>query len=75
VNGLLVPAKDPDALAAEISKLLADAPLRQRLARAARETVLAKFDFASLLNSLRSLYQGPRMAPLAIRGRQTIAIE
>lgn len=39
VNGLVVPAGDPDALAQAIARLLADEPLRHRLGAAAREAV------------------------------------
>jgi glycosyltransferase involved in cell wall biosynthesis len=36
-TGLLVPPRDPQALAASINRLLADPPERERLAKAARE--------------------------------------
>ena len=38
-NGLLVPARDPDALAAAATRLLGDPSLRRQLAAAARESV------------------------------------
>ena len=38
-NGLLVPAGDPEALAAAIRRLLADDELRERLAAAAAPSV------------------------------------
>jgi colanic acid/amylovoran biosynthesis glycosyltransferase len=44
VTGLLIPERDPRALAAALDRLLADHPLRVRLARAARATVEARFD-------------------------------
>ena len=40
-NGLLVPAGDADALAAAIRRLMDDADLRDRLARAAAPSVAA----------------------------------
>jgi glycosyltransferase involved in cell wall biosynthesis len=40
-NGILVPPRDPDALAAALHRLAADAQLRRRLAAAAREDVRA----------------------------------
>jgi glycosyltransferase involved in cell wall biosynthesis len=43
-NGVLTPFHDHRALATSISDLLADAPRRARLSRAARETALAGFD-------------------------------
>jgi glycosyltransferase involved in cell wall biosynthesis len=58
VNGLLVPAKNPAALGAALLRLLNNEPLRLRLASAARESVLANFDYARVLEHLKSLYQG-----------------
>lgn len=43
-NGLLVEPKDPDALAAAITKLLDDEKLAKRLGRAGRETIESRFD-------------------------------
>jgi glycosyltransferase involved in cell wall biosynthesis len=39
VNALFVPARDPDALAAAVERLLADPDLRERMARANRDKV------------------------------------
>jgi glycosyltransferase involved in cell wall biosynthesis len=44
VDGLLVPPKDPHALADGIETLIRDPALRQRLGRAGRRTILEKFD-------------------------------
>jgi colanic acid/amylovoran biosynthesis glycosyltransferase len=46
VNGLLLPADDPAALAGAVRALIADPPRRERLARAARATVEKNFDLA-----------------------------
>lgn len=43
-NGLLVPPKNPDALADGIERLLNDPQLRQALGEAGRKTILQKFD-------------------------------
>jgi glycosyltransferase involved in cell wall biosynthesis len=42
-HALLVPAGDPEALAAALARLLADAPMRERLGAAGRELVLARY--------------------------------
>lgn len=76
INGLLVPAENPVMLSAEICRLLDDTQLRQRLGRAARESVIERFDFAIVLNSLGLLYGGGRRPALAVRGpRETITVE
>jgi L-malate glycosyltransferase len=76
ISGLLVPVKSPDALSREILRLLNDEPLRQRLGQAARESVISKCDFATVLNSLELIYQGSSAAPLRIRHcRETIAAD
>ncbi len=55
VNGLLVPPADADALACAILRLHDDAPLRDRLSAAARETA-ARFDAARMVDRYRQLY-------------------
>lgn len=44
VSGLLVPSGRPDALAAAIERLAADAELRRRMGREGRQAVLREFD-------------------------------
>lgn len=56
-NGLLVEPENPTRLAAAIAELLGDAPLRNRLGRAARETVAAAFDNERNLLLLRELLE------------------
>lgn len=43
-TGLVVPADDPDALAAALTRIAGDAPLRGRLGSSARETARARYD-------------------------------
>jgi glycosyltransferase involved in cell wall biosynthesis len=57
VNGLLVPGGDATALAAAIHALLDDAPLRQRLGRHARETILQRFTPQQELEGNLGVYQ------------------
>ncbi|MDQ7005783.1 MAG: glycosyltransferase [Acidobacteriota bacterium] len=54
-TGLLVPEGDPGALADAIWRLLADAPLRRRLGRAARERVIEHFDTRKNVRQLARL--------------------
>jgi glycosyltransferase involved in cell wall biosynthesis len=53
-NGLLVPAQDPETLAAAIQKLVNDPALRSRLGSAARETV-GRFDERVVLERFGAL--------------------
>jgi glycosyltransferase involved in cell wall biosynthesis len=57
VNGLLVPPDDPGALAAAISRLLADAALRENLGRRARDTALAQFTADAMAAKYLALYR------------------
>jgi len=56
VEGLLVEPEQPDALAAGLARLLADAPLRGRLATAAAQRAVA-YDWARLLPGYEAVYQ------------------
>jgi glycosyltransferase involved in cell wall biosynthesis len=57
VSGLLVPAADPDALAAAVVELLLDPELGASLASAARTRVREAFDVAEQGRALSALYQ------------------
>jgi hypothetical protein len=57
VNGLLVPPRDPQALAQAILRLLQDPELAQRLARAGQEHVRMQFSFERLLLETCELYK------------------
>jgi glycosyltransferase involved in cell wall biosynthesis len=56
-TGLLVPPRDPQALAQALRRLLRDPALRQSLGGRARDYVLAKADSQRCLRRLESLYQ------------------
>lgn len=60
VNGLLVPPRDPRALADAILRILADPGLSRNLAQAGRETIRAYFTFDRLIAELAQLYKGDR---------------
>jgi colanic acid/amylovoran biosynthesis glycosyltransferase len=58
VTGLTVPPGDPAAIADALARLLADRPLRQRLARAGRERIEAEFDLDRNAARLIGLFAG-----------------
>jgi glycosyltransferase involved in cell wall biosynthesis len=60
VNGLLVPPRDVAALRAAIERLLADADLRERLGRAAREKALREWSPAAAGDALLAAYADAR---------------
>ena len=51
ISGVLVPAKDKDALAAAMEKLFCDSELRESLAKAARERAEKYFDRPIMLKN------------------------
>ncbi len=55
VNGLLVPVASPDRLAMAIDRICEDAPLRERLVLAGRQTVRARYDWNAIVEQYRSL--------------------
>jgi glycosyltransferase involved in cell wall biosynthesis len=57
VDGLLVPPGDSDALAAAIVRLMREPGLRERLGRAARETVAMRFSLDSAVERLLAIYR------------------
>lgn len=57
VNGLLVPPRNPDLLAAALRKLLSDASLREAMGRAGRERVVRRFALAAIVESTIDLYR------------------
>jgi L-malate glycosyltransferase len=56
LNGLLVPPKDPPALAAAIRRLLEDSSFADKLAQGAQERARTEFSFERLLSELDHLY-------------------
>jgi len=55
VTGLLVPPRDPDALAAALTKLVADPGRREGLGRAARQAS-ARYDIQRCVDEMQALY-------------------
>lgn len=58
VTGLLVPPKDPMALADALERLASDPGLGQRMGRAGRAKVLKEFDLADNASKLTNLMVG-----------------
>ncbi|MFP4350225.1 MAG: glycosyltransferase [Desulfococcaceae bacterium] len=56
-TGLLVPPRQPDALADAIMRLLTDTDLRERMIPAAREFVKREFDNGRLIQDLAGIYR------------------
>lgn len=57
VNGLLFPPRDATAMAEKIKFLLADPPLRDRLAGQGQRDVYAKFSRDKVIDQIEALYQ------------------
>lgn len=57
-NGLIVPAGDPEALAAAIRRLLDDNTLRRRLAQAGLESYRNEYGYDRFYNRILSIYNG-----------------
>lgn len=56
VTGLLVPARDPDAIAAAVVRLLEDEPLRARLATNARRRASERWGLARMVEATERVY-------------------
>lgn len=57
-TGLLLPAPDPRALEAAVARLLADPPLREKLAQGARQLAMERFDIQALVPRLLATLGG-----------------
>jgi glycosyltransferase involved in cell wall biosynthesis len=57
VTGLLIPPRDPVALAAAVSRLLADPDFGTSLGRAGREMILSRFSMAQAVRRTELFYQ------------------
>jgi glycosyltransferase involved in cell wall biosynthesis len=55
-DGLVVPPADVEALRHALGRLLEEAALRQRLGRAARETVVGRFTTTHFVSGVQQLY-------------------
>lgn len=56
VNGLLVPARDANALARAILRLIADPAMRQHFGQASRHRALTKFDLSIVAQQTSDIY-------------------
>lgn len=56
-NGVLIPPRDPDALAAAAAELLADPERRRRMGEAGRELLEREYGFDTYIARLQDLYE------------------
>jgi glycosyltransferase involved in cell wall biosynthesis len=56
-NGILIPVHDADSLVKAVRRLTTDQPLRERLGRAAVQTIAAGHTWAAYASALERLYQ------------------
>jgi glycosyltransferase involved in cell wall biosynthesis len=65
VNGLLLAPGDSDALAAAIARLMEDPALRERLGKAARETIATRFSLDTAVERVIEVYRRFGIEPRA----------
>jgi len=73
-DGLLVPPGDIDALAAAIARLASEPELRERLGRAARETVAKRFSLDSAVERLLRIYRRFGIEPRQARPKEQVPL-
>ena len=73
-DGLLVPPGDIAALAAAIARLTSDPELRQRLGRAARDTVGKRFSLDSAVERLLGIYRRFGIEPRQVRPKEQVPL-
>jgi glycosyltransferase involved in cell wall biosynthesis len=71
VSGVLVPPKDPSAIADSVLRLTHDPELRARLGAEARERAVSQFDLSVVAEQTRSLYEALLSRKLAAGARST----
>jgi glycosyltransferase involved in cell wall biosynthesis len=74
VDGLLVPPGDVDALGAAIARLMSEPALRERLGRAARETVAMRFSLDSAVERLLGIYRRFGIEPREARRKAQVPL-
>jgi len=57
VNGLLVPPRDPDALAAALARLIGDPRLRGKMSLSSRKIAVDRFDSQKIIDQTLAIYQ------------------
>lgn len=75
VNGLLIAPGDTAALAAAITRLMSDPPLRQRLGEAARATVAERFSLDTAVGRLLEIYRRFGIEPRGARRRREVCLD
>lgn len=73
VNGILVPPRDPVALAEALERLARDPELRARMGRCGREKVLREFSLAANAERLSGLFAGTTPASQALEPTRATA--
>ncbi|REK08839.1 MAG: glycosyltransferase, partial [Actinobacteria bacterium] len=56
-NGLLVPPREPEALAAGLTELIDDTDLRERLGKQAQEDAVARHGLGPMVKEVERVYE------------------